>query len=77
MSSTPDNRPSGTTDPARQDDLTATLDSIMAQLMTISNRLDLQGMTLAKHVLLLDGAEGSTVAGGRSPGPDGAGGKQT
>jgi hypothetical protein len=31
---------------------------------------------LAKHALLLDGAEGSAVAGGHSPGPDGAGGKQ-
>jgi hypothetical protein len=68
MSSTPDNRPPGAIDPARQDDLTATLHSIMAQLMTISNRLDLQGTTLAKHALLLDGAEGSAVAGGRSPG---------
>jgi hypothetical protein len=76
MSSTSDNQPPGTTDPARQDDLTTTLNSIMAQLTTISNRLDLQGTTLAKHALLLDGAEGSTVAGGRSPGPDDAGGKQ-
>jgi hypothetical protein len=62
MSSTPDNRPPGATDPARQDDLTVTLNSIMAQLTTISNRLDLQGTTLAKHALLLDGAEGSAVA---------------
>jgi hypothetical protein len=75
MSNTPDNRSPGATDPARQDDLMATLNSIMAQLMTISNRLDLQGTTLAKHALLLDGAEGSAVAGGCSPGPDGAGGK--
>jgi hypothetical protein len=76
MSNTPDNRPPGASDPARQDDLTTTLNSIMAQLTTISNRLDLQGTTLAKHALLLDGAEGSAVAGGRSPDPDGARGKQ-
>jgi hypothetical protein len=76
MSSTPDNRPPDATDPARQDDLTTTLNSIMAQLTTISNRLNLQGTTLAKHALLLDGAEGSAVAGGRSPGPDDARGKQ-
>jgi hypothetical protein len=62
MSSTPDNRPPGATDPARQDDLTATLNSIMAQLTTISNRLNLHGTTLAKHALLLDGTEGSAVA---------------
>jgi hypothetical protein len=63
MPSTPDNRPPGATDPARQDDITATLNSIMAQLTTISNRLDLQGNTLAKHALLLDGAEGSAASG--------------
>jgi hypothetical protein len=72
MSSTPDNRPPGTTDPARQDDLTATLNSIMAQLTAVSNRLDLQGTTLTKHALLLDGAEGSVAARGRSPAPNGA-----
>jgi hypothetical protein len=76
MSSTPDNRPPDATNPARQDDLTATLNSIMAQLTTISNRLDLQGTTLTKHALLLNGAEGSVVTGGRSPGSDDAGGKQ-
>jgi hypothetical protein len=76
MSSTPDHRPPDAPDPARQDDLTMTLNSIMAQLTTISNRIDLQGTTLTKHALLLDGAEGSAVAGGRSPGPDDARGKQ-
>jgi hypothetical protein len=73
MSSTPDNQLPDATNPARQDDLTATLNSIMAQLTTISNRLDLQGTTLAKHALLLDGVEGSVATGGRSPAPNGAG----
>jgi hypothetical protein len=73
MSSTPDNQPPGATDPAQQDDLTATLNSIMAQLTTISNRLDLQGTTLAKHAMLLNGAEGSVAAGGHSPAPNGDG----
>jgi hypothetical protein len=73
MSSTPDNQPPGATDPAQQDDLTATLNSIMAQLTTISNRLDLQGTMLAKHAMLLNGAEGSVAAGGHSPAPNGDG----
>jgi hypothetical protein len=73
MSSTPDNLPPSATYPARQDDLTATLNSIMAQRIAISNRLDLQGTTLAKHAMLLDGAGGSVVAGGRSPAPNGVG----
>jgi hypothetical protein len=76
MSNTPDNRPPGASDPARQDEIMTTLHSIMAQLTTLSNRLDLQGTTIAKHALLLDGTNGSAVAGGRSPGPDGTGGRQ-
>jgi hypothetical protein len=70
MSNTPDNRLPGATDPARQDDLTATLNNIMAQLTTISNRLYLQGTTLAKHALLLDGADGSAASGARPPAPN-------
>jgi hypothetical protein len=37
----------------------------MAQLTTISNILDLQGTTLAKHALLLDGEDGSAASGAR------------
>jgi hypothetical protein len=47
--STPDNRSPDAIDTARQDDLTSTLNNIMAQLTSISNRLDLQGSMLARH----------------------------
>jgi hypothetical protein len=45
--SAPDNRPPDASDPDRQADLVETLNTIMVQLSTISNRLDLQGATLA------------------------------
>jgi hypothetical protein len=62
--STPDNRPPSATDFVRNDDLASTLNNIMAQLMSISKRLDLQGTTLAQHTQLLDGAEGAANGGG-------------
>jgi hypothetical protein len=45
--SAPDNRPPDASDPDRQADHVETLNTIMVQLSTISNRLDLQGATLA------------------------------
>jgi hypothetical protein len=61
--STPHNQPPGATNLARQDELVTTLNSIMAQLTSISNRLDLQGSTLARHAQLLDRAEGFVALG--------------
>jgi hypothetical protein len=60
--SAPDSRPPNASDPDRQADLTDTLNTIMAQLTTISNRLDLQGTTLARHAQRLDGTEGSDAS---------------
>jgi hypothetical protein len=63
------------TDPTHQDDLATTLNNIIVQLTSISNRLDLQGSALARHVQLLEGAEGSTASGTIAPsqaaGPNG------
>jgi hypothetical protein len=60
--SAPDSRPPNASDPDRQADLTDTLNTIMAQLTTISNRLDLQGTTLARHAQRLDDTEGSDAS---------------
>jgi hypothetical protein len=70
--STSDKQSLSATDPIRQDDLASTLNNIMAQLTTISNILDLQGSTLAGHVQLLDGTEGSTTSGDTPPSQNGA-----
>jgi hypothetical protein len=76
MSISPDNRPPGASDPDRQEEILTTLHSILAQLTTLSNRVDLQGSTVARHARLLEGTDGSAVAGDRSPGPDVAGGRR-
>jgi hypothetical protein len=70
--STPDNRPPGATDPTLQDDLARTHNNIMAQFTTISNRLDLQGSTLAQHAQLLEGTKGSAASGATPPSQHGA-----
>jgi hypothetical protein len=57
----PDTTPSTIADPGTQPDLARTLNTIMAQLTSLGNRLDLQGKTLAWHAQLLDGAEVSTA----------------
>jgi hypothetical protein len=58
--STPDNwSPDASTDSRKQADLANTLNSIMAQLTLIGNRLNLQGATLTHHTQLLDGTEDS------------------
>ena len=76
MSNSPDNRPPGASDPDRQDEILTTLHSIMAQLTSLSNRVDLQGSTVARHARLLEGTAGSAVAGDRSPSPDVPGGRR-
>jgi hypothetical protein len=58
----PDNRPPSATDPDHQADLADTLNMIMAQLMTISHCLDLQGATLARHAQRLNSTEGSDAS---------------
>jgi hypothetical protein len=70
--STLDNRPPGATDPTLQDDLASTHNNIMAQFTTISNRLDLQGSTLAQHAQLLEGTKGSAASGATPPSQHGA-----
>jgi hypothetical protein len=59
--SLPDTMPGTITDPRTQPDLAKTLNTIMAQLTTLGNHMDLQGKTLARHAQLLDGAEVSTA----------------
>jgi hypothetical protein len=62
MSNNPDNRPPGASDPDWQDEILTTLHSIMAQLTTLRNRVDLQGSTIAKHALLLEQRQAAVPA---------------
>jgi hypothetical protein len=65
--SLPDTTPSTIADPGTQHNLAKTLNTIMARLTSLGNRLDLQGKTLARHAQLLDAVEVSIAPSANLP----------